>query len=155
MVGLALTVLFVRLRGGRRPATGARILLPPVAMSTGFGMFLVPQMRSSAEVAWAAFLLGVFFSYPLILTTHYHISGSQIFVRRSKWFVAILLALFALRVGLHQYVAEYLTVQQTAGAFFVLAFGMILPWRMAMFVRYRKLRTATKDTGPAYPIPEV
>jgi len=155
MVLFALTVLIVRLRSGRRPTSGAKILLPPVAMSTGFGMFLVPQMRCTPGVAWAAFLLGVFFSYPLILTTHYRVTGSHIFVQRSRWFVVILLALLALRVGLHQYVVEYLTLQQTAGAFFVLAFGMILPWRIAMFVRYRKLLTAKKEARSAYPVSEV
>ena len=37
------------------------------------------------------------------------------------------------------YFDHILTAQQTAGVFFILAFGMILIWRAKMLVDYRRL----------------
>lgn len=142
MVVFALGVIVVRMRGGKRPVTVAKIMIPPIAMSSGFSMFFAPQMRFDWVYALVAFLVGIAFSYPLILTTQFRQVAGQIFVKRSRWFVLILLALLALRVGLHDYVSSFLSVSQTAGAFFVLAFGMILPWRVAMLFQYRKLKAA-------------
>lgn len=154
MVLMALAVIYVRMRGGKRPVTALKIWLPPVAMSTGFGMFLAPQMRFELFDAVVAFFVGVFFSYPLIMTTQFRRVGRQIYVKRSRWFALILLALLALRVGLHDYVSHYLSLTQTAGAFFVLAFGMILPWRIAMWVQYRKMRDGFKQQSRAYAVTE-
>ena len=41
----------------------------------------------------------------------------------------ILLGLAALRLALRGYVGQVLSAQQTAGLFFVVAFGMIVRWR--------------------------
>jgi membrane protein CcdC involved in cytochrome C biogenesis len=35
-----------------------------------------------------------------------------------------------------------MTIQQTAGLFFVLAFGMIVRWRVKMLLQYRALTAA-------------
>lgn len=154
MVVFALTVIFVRMRGGKRPVTSAKILIPPIAMSTGFSMFAAPQMRFSLFYAFVAFLIGVLFSYPLIATTQFRKVGKQVYVKRSRWFIVILLCLLAVRVALHDYVSQYLSLTQTAGAFFVLAFGMILPWRIAMWVQYRKMRDGFNKRGHSYPVTE-
>ena len=61
-------------------------------------------------------------------------------MRRSRAFIAILFALAAVRIALRGYVGESLSAQQTAGLFFVLAFGMIVRWRSAMVREYRRLR---------------
>ncbi|MGZ4164949.1 MAG: CcdC protein domain-containing protein [Tumebacillaceae bacterium] len=45
-----------------------------------------------------------------------------------------------IRVGLHSYVEEFISLPQTGAVFFILAFGMLLPWRIAMYVRYDKVR---------------
>jgi len=139
LVVFALTVIVVRMRAGRKPASVRKILIPPVAMSTGFFMFVEPAMREAPVYALIAFLVGVLFSYPLILTSRFHVVGTDIYIKRSRWFVIILLGLLALRLGLHDYVSQYLSISQTASSFFVLAFGMILPWRVAMYSQYRKL----------------
>lgn len=152
MVVFALTVIVVRMRGGKRPMTVAKILIPPLAMSTGFSMFAAPQMRFRLTYALVAFFIGVLFSYPLIATTRFHKMGKQVYVKRSRWFVVILLCLLVVRVALHDYVSQYLSLTQTAGAFFVLAFGMILPWRIAMLVQYRKLRDEFNKRGHSYPL---
>jgi membrane protein CcdC involved in cytochrome C biogenesis len=34
---------------------------------------------------------------------------------------------------------KLLTLQQTAGLFFILAFGMILRWRASMYLEYRRI----------------
>jgi membrane protein CcdC involved in cytochrome C biogenesis len=110
-------------------------------MSTGFIMFAVPEMR--VPLAWgvAAILAGaLFLSYPLIHTSTLTRDGDSILLRRSKAFLWIILGLAALRLALRAYVEQYVSVTQTASLFFLLAFGMLVPWRVAMFLRYRKLR---------------
>ncbi|MDQ0190707.1 cytochrome c biogenesis protein CcdC [Alicyclobacillus cycloheptanicus] len=136
----ALTVIFVRTRGSNRPVTARKIIMPPLGMSTGFLMFLAPQTRDPWLYAGLAFCAGLIFSYPLILTSKMRIVDNQIFLKRSKGFVLILLALLVLRIVLHQYVEQYVTIVQTGSLFFILAFGMIAPWRVAMLLQYRKLQ---------------
>jgi membrane protein CcdC involved in cytochrome C biogenesis len=60
-------------------------------------------------------------------------------MRRSRSFIAILLGLAALRLALRQYVGQIISPQQTAGLFYILAFGMIVRWRTMMWVQYRRL----------------
>jgi membrane protein CcdC involved in cytochrome C biogenesis len=60
-------------------------------------------------------------------------------MQRSKAFLAILVALVAVRLALRGYVEDVLSPQQSAAVFFVLAFGMILRWRVAMWREYRRL----------------
>ncbi|MFX4303541.1 CcdC family protein [Alicyclobacillus tolerans] len=139
-VVFALTVIFVRVRASRKPTNARKILIPPVAMSTGFLMYIAPQTHEPFLYAVAAFLVGVIFSYPLISTSKmYRAEDGHIYLKRSRGFIAILLILLALRIILHTYVEQYVTILQTGSLFFVLAFGMILPWRIVMYLRYRHL----------------
>jgi membrane protein CcdC involved in cytochrome C biogenesis len=114
-------------------------MIPPLGMSTGFLMFLAPQMRVPWIYALAALTAGLFLSYPLIATSHMQKIDGYIYLKRSKSFIIILLTLLVLRLILHSYVEEYVTIPQTGALFFILAFGMILPWRIAMLFRYRKI----------------
>lgn len=131
----------MRIRASRepRPTSLAKILLPPLGMSTGFFMFVVPEVRIPLVYAAVAFPSGLLLSYPLIATTRLKIVDGQVYVEQSKSFALILMGLLALRLALHTYIEQFITVQQTAGLFFVLAFGMISSWRVAMWVRFRKL----------------
>lgn len=135
----ALTVIVVRTRGSNKPVNAKKIIMPPLGMSTGFFMFIAPQTHDKWLYALGAFVVGVLLSYPLILTSNMHIREGQIFLKRSKGFVVILLVLLALRIALHQYVEQYVTIMQTGSLFFILAFGMIAPWRVAMLTQFRKL----------------
>jgi membrane protein CcdC involved in cytochrome C biogenesis len=63
----------------------------------------------------------------------------QIYLKRSRAFIFILIGLFVLRMALHTYVEHLISVEQTGSVFFILAFGMLLPWRLAMFMQYKKL----------------
>lgn len=140
MLTMALLSVFVRTRSASRPVTVRGILLPPLGMSTGFIMFLFPFTHIPWSWAIAAWLAGaLLFSLPLIAGTRFETSGDQVYVRKSKSFAVILLVLLSLRLLLHSYVERYVSLPQTGALFFMLAFGMILPWRLAMLYRYRKL----------------
>lgn len=139
-IGMALLVIFVRLRAARKPTSIRKILMPPLGMSTGFLMFLIPEFHVPVEYALFALLVGLLFSYPLIATSHMQVIDGEIYLKRSKAFPFILLGLLALRVALRGYVEEYVNLQQTGSLFFLLAFGMILPWRIAMYKRYKKMQ---------------
>ncbi|MBW7456973.1 cytochrome c biogenesis protein CcdC, partial [Paenibacillus sepulcri] len=76
-------------------------------------------------------------------------SGETIVLRRSKTFIFILLGLLVVRLLLHDVVEQSITIPQTGGLFFILAFGMILVWRIAMLRAYIKLKREIdlQDTG--------
>lgn len=136
----AVVLLVWRIRETLRPVTAPKILIPPLGMATGFSMFIVPAMRIPVLWAVAAFAVGaVFLSQPLIRTSELEREGSAIMMRRSPAFLVILLVLVVLRLLLRTYVEHYVSATQTAGLFFVLAFGMLLPWRVTMYLRYRRL----------------
>jgi membrane protein CcdC involved in cytochrome C biogenesis len=136
-------VLAWRIRETRRPVTAAKILAPPLGMTTGFSMFLVPELRVPLAWGLAAFLAGaVFLSYPLVHTSSLTRQGDEILLKRSRAFLVILLALIAIRLAARNYVERYIDALQTGSLFFLLAYGMLLPWRVVMFLRYRALRTA-------------
>jgi len=136
-------VLVWRFRETRTAVTVRKIVVPPLAMSTGFGMFVVEAMRIPWVWGIAAFLVGsVVLAVPLDRTSVLERRGDEIFLRRSPWFLAILLALLGLRLALHDYVGHLVTAGQTASLFFVLAFGMISRWRTEMYLRFRALSSA-------------
>jgi membrane protein CcdC involved in cytochrome C biogenesis len=139
LVGAAV-VLIWRIRETKRPVTAPKILVPPLGMATGFSMFIVPEMRVPVLWGLAAFAAGaVFLSQPLIHTSSLTREGDTIMMRRSRAFLGIILALVALRLLLRAYVEQYVSTTQTAALFFLLAFGMLLPWRITMYLRYRRL----------------
>jgi membrane protein CcdC involved in cytochrome C biogenesis len=149
LVGAA-AVMAWRVRETQSPVTARKLLLPPLMMSTGFFMFVMPQMRVPLLWAACAFVAGALaFSYPLIHTSRLVRSGDVVLMQRSRAFLVIIVALFALRLLLRQYVEHYVSMTQTAALFFVLAFGMLLPWRVAMFARYRALQGPTEQPPSA------
>lgn len=138
-VVFALSIIVVRLRAARKPTNAKKILIPPIMMSTGFLMYISPETRVPILYAVFAFLAGVLLSYPLIITSKMFVREHEVFLHRSKAFIYILLGLLVIRMILHSAVEQYVDVYQTGSLFFVLAFGMLLPWRIAMFLEYRKL----------------
>jgi len=133
-------VLVWRIRETQRPVTAAKILLPPLGMASGFCMFLVPQTRVPLAWGLAAFLAGaVFLAYPLVRTSELTRSGDVILMKRSRAFLVLLLGLLAVRLVARSYVEQYIDAVQTGSLFFLLAFGMLLPWRIVMYLRYRAL----------------
>jgi membrane protein CcdC involved in cytochrome C biogenesis len=138
-------VLAWRIRETRTPVTTRKIVIPPLGMSTGFAMFFVPSMRIPWSWAIGAFLVGALvLAVPLGRTSTLERSGDVVLMRRSNGFLLILLVLLAIRVALHEWIGELLPPKETGSLFFVLAFGMILRWRVGMLVRYLRLM---KDPG--------
>jgi membrane protein CcdC involved in cytochrome C biogenesis len=135
-----LAILAWRIRESQRPITVRGIVIPPLGMSTGFSMFVVPAFRVPWLWGAAAFALGaLLFAYPLMASTTLTREGEVVMMRRSRAFIAILLGLAAVRFALRRQVGQIISPQQTAGLFYILAFGMIVRWRSRMYVQYRQL----------------
>ncbi len=132
-----------RVRETRVPVTPRAIVIPPLAMSSGFGIFLVPMARVPWTWALAAFVVGLgVLAWPLVRTSRLERRDGTVYLRRSRAFLWIILGLFALRIGLHEEIGHLISPLQTASLFFLLAFGMIVHWRVAMFRDYRRLVAA-------------
>ena len=137
-----LAILAWRVRESRRPVSLRSLIIPPLGMSTGFSMFVVPAFRIPWTWGLAAFVLGALvFAYPLVSSPQLTVEDGLIMMRRSRWFLVVILGLAAVRLGLREYVSSIISVQQTAGLFFVLAFGMIVRWRTTLLMEYRRLQT--------------
>lgn len=129
-----------RVRETRVPVTRKAIIIPPLAMSTGFGMFFAPMMRVPWSWALVTLLLGfLVFSLPLVHSTNLEARDGVIYMKRSRAFLWILLALLAARLLLHDYVGHLVSPLQTAALFYLLAFGMIVRWRWSMYRQYKAL----------------
>lgn len=136
-------VLAWRMRETRVPVTPKSILIPPIGMSTGFFMFLSPLTRVPWPWAIGAFLCGLLvFSWPLVRSSRLEPRDGRVYMRRSPWFLAILLGLLGVRLLLHDYVGHLISPVQTAAVFYLLAFGMIVRWRADMYRQYRRLAPA-------------
>ncbi len=139
VAGLA-GVLMWRVREGRTAVTARKLLIPPMGMATGFCMFFVPAFRIPGTWALAAFLVGaIALAWPLLATSTLERRGDTIMMKRSGAFFAVVVALAAIRYFAREYFDAYLSIEQTGGLFFILAFGMILRWRMNLFLKYRQL----------------
>ena len=136
-------VIIWRIREARTAVTVRKILIPPLGMSTGFCMFILPAFR--VPILWAAiaFLIGaLLLSWPLLATSRLAIRGDEIVMHRSRAFFGVIVGLAAIRYFARGYFDSIMTLQQTAGLFFILAFGIILRWRLQMFSQYRALVSA-------------
>jgi membrane protein CcdC involved in cytochrome C biogenesis len=135
-----IAVLVWRVRETRVPISRKAIVIPPLAMSSGFLMFLAPMMRVRWSWAIAAFLLGLLaLSWPLIRSSRLELRDGVVYMKRSRSFLVILLVLLAIRLGLHDYIGRIISPLQTASLFYLMAFGMIARWRLGMYRQYRRL----------------
>jgi membrane protein CcdC involved in cytochrome C biogenesis len=129
-----------RFRETSRPITLRKIVAPPLGMSTGLAMFLAPAARVPWAWAAAAFLLGaVVLAIPVARASRLVRRGDAVFLERSRAFLWILLGVVAVRLVLRTRVEQVVSPIQTGGLFFLLAFGMIVRWRVAMLLAYRRL----------------
>lgn len=143
---MAIFVIFIRMRAAKKPATVKKIILPPVFMSTGAFMFLFPAFRVTFAELIEALSVGVLFSILLIKTSNFEVRDNQIYLKRSKAFIFILFGLLFFRIIMKSILGQYISFGETSGMFFLLAFGMILPWRLAMYSSFKKLQKQL-DTG--------
>ncbi|GLJ02628.1 protein CcdC [Bacillus sp. YKCMOAS1] len=131
--------MFIRIKSSAKPATAKKIILPPIFMSTGALMFFVPMFRVTGAEFLEAITVGMFFSIFLIKTSKFEIRGNDIYLKRSKAFVFILIGLLVLRIGMKTILSSSINYGSLSGMFWILAFGMIVPWRVAMYLSFRKL----------------
>ena len=142
IVGFAVVMAW-RVREGRSPVTVRKIVIPPLGMATGFCMFLVPAFRAPWTWAVGSFVIGALvLAYPLILTSRLKLVGDTVMMHRSAAFFLVVIALAAVRYFARSYLDRFISLEQTAGLFFILAFGMILRWRISMLIEYRRLIAA-------------
>ncbi|MGG3928285.1 cytochrome c biogenesis protein CcdC [Metabacillus fastidiosus] len=139
-VCMGIGVLFIRMKSAEKPATAKKIILPPIFMSTGALMFIHPMFRVTGMEFLEAFLLGMFFSIFLIKTSNFEVRDNHIYLKRSKAFAFILIGLLLIRIVIKTYLSNSIDVGELGGMFWILAFGMIVPWRIAMYVSFRKLQ---------------
>ncbi|MCC9087294.1 MULTISPECIES: CcdC family protein [Bacillus] len=138
-VCMAVAVMFIRIKSSAKPATAKKIILPPIFMSTGALMFLVPMFQVTGAEFLEAITVGMFFSIFLIKTSKFEIRGNEIYLKRSKAFVFILIGLLIIRIGMKTILSSSIDYGALSGMFWILAFGMIVPWRVAMYLSFRKL----------------
>lgn len=146
-LAMAAMVIVMRLRAGKKPITVKRIVIPPLMMSSGFLMFVLPPFHLPISSLLGAFVVGLFFSLPIIYTTKFEVIDQEIYVKRSNVFIFILFALLAIRLIIKWVVGDSFTPPQNASLFFVLAFGMIMPWRVAMLILYRRFAQRVVEKG--------
>lgn len=136
---MALALLILRMKATTTPITKKKILLPPIMMSTGALMFIFPYFRVPWPQVLEAFLIGLFFSIFLIITTKFEIRDEKIYVKYSKAFGVIIILLLIIRTALKAILSQTIDIGETGGMFWIIAFGMIMPWRLAMYIRYVKI----------------
>jgi membrane protein CcdC involved in cytochrome C biogenesis len=136
-------VLVWRVHEGRSVVTARKILIPPLGMSTGFCMFVAPQCRIPWVWALGAFFLGAtVLAYPLLRTSRLTRIGENVMMERSNAFFLVIIVLAIVRTAAHSYFDHYLSITQTGAIFFVLAFGMIVHWRLRMYRQYLDITSA-------------
>jgi membrane protein CcdC involved in cytochrome C biogenesis len=139
LVGLA-GVLAWRVREGRSAVTLKKIVMPPVGMATGFCMFFVPQCRIPFLWGLGAFLVGaIVLAFPLLLTSDLHLQNGVIMMKRSSAFFSVIIVLAVVRYLARGYFDRFLSLEQTGSLFYLLAFGMIVRWRLKLVLAYRAL----------------
>lgn len=143
-IGMAMLAMFIRMKAAKKPATAKKIILPPLFMSTGALMFVVPMFRVTYLELFEAMAVGLAFSILLIKTSKFEIRENEIYLQRSRAFVFILFGLLVLRIILKLLLSSTIDYGELSGMFFILAFSMILPWRIAMYLQFRRFQEKLK-----------
>jgi membrane protein CcdC involved in cytochrome C biogenesis len=131
--------LIVRMKAAKKPTNALKIILPPVFMSSGAIMYIEPQFRLSGSEMIEAAIVGMLFSILLIKTSKFEIRDNDIYLKRSKAFIFILIGLLVVRLVMKSVLSATIDFGELSGMFFLLAFCMIVPWRIAMYIDYKKL----------------
>ncbi|SDY38862.1 MULTISPECIES: CcdC family protein [Bacillus] len=137
---MAVGMMFLRLKSAKKPVTLKKIVLPPIFMSTGACMYFLPEFRLTSSEILEAVIVGLFFSIFLIKTSKFEIRGKDIYLIPSKAFIFILVGLLAVRLGMKEYLSQSIDLGQLSGMFFLLAFAMIVSWRIGMYRSFIKLQ---------------
>ncbi|MDM5155439.1 cytochrome c biogenesis protein CcdC [Bacillus sp. DX1.1] len=137
---MAVGMMFLRLKSAKKPVTLKKIILPPIFMSTGASMYFLPEFRLTTTEILEAVIVGLFFSIFLIKTSKFEIRGKDIYLIPSKAFIFILVGLLVVRIAFKSYLSQSIDLGQLSGMFFLLAFAMIVSWRIGMYRSFMKLQ---------------
>jgi membrane protein CcdC involved in cytochrome C biogenesis len=138
-VFMGILALFVRMKAAKKPTNARKIIMPPLFMSSGALMYIEPQFRLSGLEMMEAAIVGVVFSLLLIKTSKFEIRDNDIYLKRSKAFMFILMGLLIVRLVMKSVLSSTIDFGELSGMFFFLAYCMIVPWRIAMYLDYKKL----------------
>ncbi|SDI44861.1 Membrane protein CcdC involved in cytochrome C biogenesis [Planococcus glaciei] len=147
-LGMGIMAMIVRSKSAKKPASAKKIILPPLFMSTGALMFVFPFFRVAPIQIGEALLVGVLFSTVLIWSSKFEIRDGDIYLKQSKAFVFILIGLLLIRVVGKVVLSSTIDIGELGGMFWILAFGMIVPWRLAMYLQYKKLQGKLESAVP-------
>lgn len=144
---MGVAVIVVRMKAQNYPTNIKKIILPPFFMSTGALMYIFPYFRLTTMEMIEAVFVGMFFSVFLIFTSNFEVKDNKIYMKRSKLFPLILITLLVIRSVMKFFLSSAIHPGELAGMFFLLAFSMIVPWRIAMYIKYKKiLRTINNSS---------
>ena len=76
----------------------------------------------------------------LIWTSKFERRDGDIYLKQSKAFVFILFGLLIVRIISKIVLSSTIDIGTLSGMFWILAFGMIVPWRIAMYLQFKKLQ---------------
>lgn len=154
IIGSTLLFLFmgtlafiVRTKAAKRPISPKRIVLPPLFMSTGALMFLFEEFRVPWPQVFESIGVGMLVSIVLIKTTNFEEKDERLYVKKSRAFLFILFGLLIIRFVAKLILSSSIDVGELGGMFWILAFGMIVPWRIGMLVKYFKLKNRIEETS--------
>ncbi|MFJ7826540.1 CcdC family protein [Psychrobacillus sp. NPDC096623] len=139
-IGMGIFVTTIRAKSAKHPASVKKILLPPLFMSTGALMFVFPYFRVTLMEFIEAIGVGMLFSVVLIWTSKFERRDGHIYLKQSKAFIFILFGLLIVRIIGKVILSSTIDIGTLSGMFWILAFGMIVPWRIAMYLQYKKLQ---------------
>ncbi|WP_042223677.1 CcdC family protein [Oceanobacillus manasiensis] len=136
---MAVAMIFIRIRGAKKPASVKKIMLPPLFMSTGALMFIFPVFQISLSQFLEALIVGMVCSIFLVKASRFEIRDEAIFLIPSKSFIFILFGLLVFRIVMKLIIGGSISAGETSGMFFILAFGMIFTWRCCMLFKFLQL----------------
>ncbi len=137
---MATLMIFIRSKVAKKPTSVKKIILPPIFMSSGALMFIFPAFRVSLLEISEAVIVGLLFSLLLIKFTKLEVSNDDIYLIPSRSFIFILFGLLLVRIVIKLMIGSQISFGETSGIFFILAFAMIISWRMAMIRKYLQLK---------------
>lgn len=138
---MGVLAIIVRSKSAKQPVSVKKIILPPIFMSTGALMFIFEEFRVAPLQIVEALIVGMLFSIILIKTTNFEVRNQEIFIKRSKAFVFILFGLLIIRLLGKLLLSNTVDIGELGGMFWILAFGMIVPWRIVMLIKFKKLES--------------
>src|SRR5699024_7210543 len=141
---MATTMILVRMKASEKPASIKKIILPPSFITTGAILFLFPMSLSQFSDVVAALSVDIFLSFFLIKFSRFEIKNNEIYLIPLKAFIFILFGLLILRIIIKLIIGSNISFGETSGMFFLLGFGMIFTWRIAMLIKYLKLKNKLK-----------